>query len=453
MRQVACLSLDGGGLLALSELYILREVMLRLQWLLDLPTLPLPCDHFDVIGGSGSGGLIAILLGRLRLSVDQAIECFLDIYRTLYSQPVSKTARSDSLKSSVQKFVQLFTSNENANEAMMENNPKCKMFVCAMPSASMTGFRPECFRNYRSRKHGSYNCKIWEAARATTSHPSSFNSIRIGPFRSPEDYVGAGFGFNNPIEVVIDETKSWFPLSSHVHIVLSLGAGHPGIFGPPRPSDGWASVLENIAVDCERTANRIAQRNGNGYFRLNVSQGLQGIMFQDWADPGCIISHTKQYIASGLVDQHIDELVQALIRRHHQPIGASCLSLVDPGIMRLISCLPQVNVWDFELDHEVVVRRNYRFCIGRVLAERRVLVQIFHKLNEQRDKTLQLYMTLKHPNLLAVFRQSNDLSSDPSILFSNEIIAPAEQQLSRALEISDTTSLASQGFSLVASLA
>ncbi|KAH8794599.1 acyl transferase/acyl hydrolase/lysophospholipase [Flagelloscypha sp. PMI_526] len=328
MRQVACLSLDGGGLLALSELYILRETMLRLQWVLNLPTLPLPCDHFDIIGGSGSGGLIAILLGRLRLSVDQAIESFLDIYRALYSQPISKTSRSNYLKNSVQSLVQLFTPDGNANEVMMENNPKCKMFVCAMPSASMTGFRPECFRNYRSRKHGSYNCKIWEAARATTSHPSSFNSIRIGPLWSAEDYVGAGFGFTNPIDVVIDETKSWFPLSSHVHIVLSLGAGHPGIFGPPRAGDGWASVLENIAVDCERTANRIAQCNGDGYFRLNVSQGLQGIMFQDWTDPGRIVSHTKQYIASGSVDQHIDELVHALVQRCHQPIGANACSII-----------------------------------------------------------------------------------------------------------------------------
>ena len=26
-----------------------------------------PCEHFDLIGGSGVGGLIAIMLGRLRM--------------------------------------------------------------------------------------------------------------------------------------------------------------------------------------------------------------------------------------------------------------------------------------------------------------------------------------------------------------------------------------------------
>lgn len=37
---------------------------------------PKPCDHFDLIGGSGTGGLIAILLGRLRLTISECIEAY-----------------------------------------------------------------------------------------------------------------------------------------------------------------------------------------------------------------------------------------------------------------------------------------------------------------------------------------------------------------------------------------
>jgi len=32
--------------------------------------IPKPCDHFDLIAGTGTGGLIAIMLGRLRLDID-----------------------------------------------------------------------------------------------------------------------------------------------------------------------------------------------------------------------------------------------------------------------------------------------------------------------------------------------------------------------------------------------
>ncbi|KAH8804042.1 acyl transferase/acyl hydrolase/lysophospholipase [Flagelloscypha sp. PMI_526] len=455
MRQVACLSLDGGGLLALSELFILQEIMQRLQCLLNLPTLPLPCDHFDVIGGSGSGGLIAILLGRLRLSMDQTIEYFLDLNRTLHCPSLSHSTRSESLKAGVQHLVQSFTPNKDANEAILEYDPKCKMFVCAMPSASMTGCRPECFRNYKPRKYASWNCKIWEAARATVSHRSFFDSIRIGPCYAAEDYVDACFGFNNPTELVMEETKSLFPPSTHRHLVLSLGASHPGISSCPLSGDEWGFVLEEIATDCERTANRIAQSNIPDYFRLNVSQSLQGTMLQDWADLGQIASHTKQYMASSLADQYMDQFVQVLARRHEQVMMSSNSFIGSPPIAQLISRLPHVDLWDFELDQEIVIRHNYRFYIGRVHAERRVLIQTFYTQHalEQRDQALRAHMVLKHPNLLAVYRKSDYLAPDPSIFFSNEILLPVEQRLSRALESSDTTSLVNEGMSLVASLA
>ena len=32
--------------------------------------IPKPCDHFDLIVGTGTGGLIALMLGRLRLNID-----------------------------------------------------------------------------------------------------------------------------------------------------------------------------------------------------------------------------------------------------------------------------------------------------------------------------------------------------------------------------------------------
>jgi Patatin-like phospholipase len=58
------LSLDGGGVRALSSLLILREIMLDIEQEVGAEAI-LPCEYFDLIGGTDSGGLIAIMLGGL----------------------------------------------------------------------------------------------------------------------------------------------------------------------------------------------------------------------------------------------------------------------------------------------------------------------------------------------------------------------------------------------------
>jgi patatin-like phospholipase/acyl hydrolase len=59
------LSLDGGGVRGLSELVILRELMEDIASDQSLASTPKPCDYFDLIGGTSTGGLIAIMLGSL----------------------------------------------------------------------------------------------------------------------------------------------------------------------------------------------------------------------------------------------------------------------------------------------------------------------------------------------------------------------------------------------------
>jgi hypothetical protein len=48
--------IDGGGIRGLSELLILHEIMKRVQYDSGLPELPRPCEYFDLIGGTSTGG-------------------------------------------------------------------------------------------------------------------------------------------------------------------------------------------------------------------------------------------------------------------------------------------------------------------------------------------------------------------------------------------------------------
>jgi calcium-independent phospholipase A2-gamma len=71
------LSLDGGGVRGLASLYMLRKI-------LSLVGSPKPCDYFDMICGTSTGGLIAIMLGRLEMSVDQCIEAYIGMMDVVF---------------------------------------------------------------------------------------------------------------------------------------------------------------------------------------------------------------------------------------------------------------------------------------------------------------------------------------------------------------------------------
>jgi patatin-like phospholipase/acyl hydrolase len=51
-EQLCLLSLDGGGVRGLSSLCIIEELMRKV----DKENPPKPCDYFDMIGGTSTGG-------------------------------------------------------------------------------------------------------------------------------------------------------------------------------------------------------------------------------------------------------------------------------------------------------------------------------------------------------------------------------------------------------------
>lgn len=70
--QIRLLALDGGGVRGLSSLMILDGLMATV----DPESPPKPCEYFDMIGGTSTGGLIAVMLGRLRMTVHECIEAY-----------------------------------------------------------------------------------------------------------------------------------------------------------------------------------------------------------------------------------------------------------------------------------------------------------------------------------------------------------------------------------------
>ena len=46
--------------------------------------IPKPCDYFDLIAGTGTGGLIAIMLGRLRMNTKDCMRVYVQMTRKVF---------------------------------------------------------------------------------------------------------------------------------------------------------------------------------------------------------------------------------------------------------------------------------------------------------------------------------------------------------------------------------
>ena len=65
------LCFDGGGFRGMASLLILDGIMRIISEKKGKPVKP--CEYFDIIAGTSTGGLIAIMLGRLGFTVKEAI--------------------------------------------------------------------------------------------------------------------------------------------------------------------------------------------------------------------------------------------------------------------------------------------------------------------------------------------------------------------------------------------
>ncbi|KAL5596873.1 uncharacterized protein BROUX77_006821 [Berkeleyomyces rouxiae] len=83
------LSLDGGGLSGFASVVFLHELMLQIQDIQSLEVLPSPCQYFHLIGGTGVGGVLALIFGHLQLSTQD----LLDVCHDNWSLPIYREGK------------------------------------------------------------------------------------------------------------------------------------------------------------------------------------------------------------------------------------------------------------------------------------------------------------------------------------------------------------------------
>ena len=269
------LAFDGGGIRGYAELLILQELMTRIvAWefalndrIIEINEI-LPCHYFDYMWGTSTGGLVALMLGRLRMSVPQALEVYRSVGDTIFGDKRTLHARGVNILATKFKHTNV------KNAVMQITRDHCKLHnpcdaedkllwpdtgvdnawdicqaVCV--TARSTGGKSSLAQPLRSYQyvhpenlnHPDENCgiedldlTIWEAGRATSAAPHYFKMFqKVDVNGTLRRYKDGATLINNPAEKALNEVKDRYGLVSGPNqqqqhrrdpgLLLSIGTG------------------------------------------------------------------------------------------------------------------------------------------------------------------------------------------------------------------------------------
>ncbi|KAH8833157.1 hypothetical protein DL96DRAFT_710944 [Flagelloscypha sp. PMI_526] len=313
-RGLRLLSFDGGGLRALSQAKIIQETLNRIAYddagsNSSHPT-PRVTDYFDMVCGSGFGGLLAIMAGILGLSGKELVDEFAALCLAVFSVEATVENRTERLELEIKRMVKKYSSPEQGEDRkMISSTSPCKVFVCAATPENMSS--PCLLRNYKVRNNASPDCKVWEAAMATCALAGIFGSITISSTHISERFIGGDVRWNNPTHELTVEVANIF--AGHgIACIISVGSGLPSIlslFGDD------SNFFRRITEDCEQVANDLFRRFSKVpglYWRLSVEQGMQDIDQADVQKVTEVLASTRSYLQMSRPSNDVDAMIKVL---------------------------------------------------------------------------------------------------------------------------------------------
>jgi len=327
-KRLKILSLDGGGFRGLSTLIMLQTIFHVFKKESDQPNLQ-PCDFFDLIVGTSTGGIIALMLGRLRMSIEECIQAYSALGEMIFGKkqgwPHEERFNAERLKDAIQGIVESKTGDKNALLLDPLGKDCCKVAICALIEFDLNPAEPEILRSYRATGlivDERQPWTIWEAARATSAAITYFEPLIRGDPPRVVRYYDAGLGHNNPAHIAHNETgRIWGKYDKlvppdEISLLLSLGTGVPEIL---RKQDAQTIVqqasakfkipidmveaMQRMVTDTEKIAVQMNNDFGSPelrqiYFRFNVEQGLSAVQLFEWEKEEQIRADTKRYMDS-----------------------------------------------------------------------------------------------------------------------------------------------------------
>lgn len=334
------LALDAGGVYGLSPLLVLQDLMqtlsIRTEKSNDDEDIP-PCDQFDLIAGSGTGGIIAIMIGRLRMSVKDAIEEYVKLSRYIFdpTTPIVKqrllenedypsiydaTQFETALCSIIEKF-----SNEGPNAPLCTTNTGSAGRTMVLAArVAYADSPPRIFRSYSTTDNRADEVPLWQIARVTSATPEMFSPATVGngliKYTDP-----SACGYSNPSHVLLAEIQSLWP-GRPIGSFLSLGCGLSKAVTLSGDHSDIAESFRILVEDSNKVADEVEhilqQTRPSPFFRFSMDRIAENLEeCGDDSRVGTVASLTEGYMErprqKELARQWMNQIVQVTVRILH----------------------------------------------------------------------------------------------------------------------------------------
>jgi uncharacterized protein len=223
-KNIVILAIDGGGIRGIIPAIILKELESRLK-----PGKHL-VDCFDVISGTSTGGIIALLLatpdksGKPRYKADDIIH----MYENLGSK-VFRDSIWQKIKSGLGWFGAKYS--HDALEELMdkyfeETELKDMLTNVMVPAYEIERDHTFFFRTSKAKQNESRNFRIKDIARATSAAPTYFEPTYVSNMTGDRTrmLVDGGISVNNPALSATVHAYEIFG-DNEKFVIISLGTG------------------------------------------------------------------------------------------------------------------------------------------------------------------------------------------------------------------------------------
>ncbi|KAI9861190.1 MAG: hypothetical protein M1813_005363 [Trichoglossum hirsutum] len=170
-----------------------------------------PCEFFDIIGGTSTGGLIAIILGRLKMSISSCIDAYIQISKSVFMKQERYITWLGKIRGRFEE-----------DTLFLDTGAECKAFVCAVRKEKRQIAILRSYVSPRNRSQVLQDCRIWEAARATSAATPFFKPVSIGALKM--EFLDGAVSCNNPVEQLYTEALDiWPDMEERLSCLVSIG--------------------------------------------------------------------------------------------------------------------------------------------------------------------------------------------------------------------------------------